>query len=104
MDQYFSYNQRLSIDLPSIQKEWEALTLLEQQQILVHWENIRGKIPDRIKSIEEVINKKQEALSNENNFETSCELNHEIAELASQINELWLWFRTDQGVSLKRHL
>lgn len=103
MHQHFTFNQRLSIDLPTIKKDWEAFSSIEQQQILVHWETIRGKIPDRIKSIEVLINRKQEELSNESDFETPCKLNHEIAELASQINELWLWFRTDQDVTLKGH-
>ena len=55
-----------------------------------------GLIPDRIISLEEIINTKQAQLSNETNFELSCQLNHEIADLASIINDLWLWFRTDQ--------
>ena len=59
-----------------------------QQSILLRWETIRGLIPDRIISLEKIINTKQAQLSNETNFELSCQLNHDIAELASIINEL----------------
>ncbi len=104
MKDYFSYNNRLGILIPSLSKEWDDFDDEVQQGILLYWEKIRGGIPDRIAELEQVINKKQDALSDESDFIKSCELNSEIAELASQINELWLWFRTGQDLSVKKHV
>ena len=59
--------------------------------------------PDRIADLEKMINQKQAQLSDESNFKTSCELNSDIAELASIINDLWLWYRANQTVSEKMH-
>ncbi|OQP01541.1 hypothetical protein B1689_04345, partial [Geobacillus sp. 44C] len=42
-------------------------------------------------------------LSDENDFERSCRLNSEIAELASIINDLWIWYRMNQTVSMRAH-
>lgn len=103
METYFSLNKRLGICLPDIDEEWETLPEREKQSILFHWEQIRGMIPDRIASLEKDINKKQAQLSNESNFELSCQLNSEIAELASIINDLWLWYRTNQEIQEKMH-
>ena len=61
-------------------------------------------IPDRIKVLENSINIKQAQLSNESDFERSCQLNGEIADLASIINDLWLWFRTNQETAEKVHM
>lgn len=105
----FSFNQRLGIPIP-ILKDWELYNAEQQQQILLEWEKIRGHIPDRIKQLEKLINKRQEELNREENFERSCLLNSEIADLASIINDLWLYYRTEQDVSEmnnespKRHL
>ena len=68
-----------------------------QHAILLKWEQVRGKIPDRIKELEHYINTKQHYLNNED-FEVSCKLNSEIADLASIINDLWLWYRLTQNV------
>ena len=97
----FSFDQRLGIPIPNLQKEWELYSSEQQQQILFEWEQIRGNIPDRIKQLEKLINKKQEELNQEENFERSCLLNSNIAELASTINDLWLYYRTQQDVSGK---
>ncbi len=74
-----------------------------QHDILFQWEQVRGAIPDRIFELEDKINQKQAQLSNESDFPRSCELNSEIAELASIINDLWIWYRTNQSVSTKAH-
>lgn len=103
MEQYFHYNDRLGIQLPTLDEEWDSLSGDIQQSILLHWEKVRGTIPDRIFSLEKIINRKQAQLSNEFDFELSCQLNSEIAELASAINDLWLWFRIDQDISEKVH-
>ncbi|WP_374721284.1 hypothetical protein [Peribacillus tepidiphilus] len=104
MEQYFIYDHRLGIQIPDLKKEWEHYSYEEQQDILLKWEKIRGHIPDRIKEFEAIINTKQAQLSSESNFLVSCQLNTEIAELASIINDLWLWYRANQGVSSKVHL
>ena len=103
LEEYFYHNNRLGIELPIINDEWASLSDDLQQSILLHWEKVRGMIPDRIINLEKVINTKQAQLSIEVDFELSCQLNSEIADLASTINDLWLWFRTDQDISEKVH-
>ncbi|MDQ0157294.1 hypothetical protein [Robertmurraya andreesenii] len=103
MNEYFLQNERLGISTPNLQLEWDQYSEETQQSILLHWEKIRGRIPDRIAELEEIINRKQAQLSDEADFARSCELNSEIAELASIINDLWLWYRTNQDVTEKMH-
>jgi hypothetical protein len=103
MKEYFSFDHRLGIPLPKFTMEWEEYSKEIQQSILFNWEQIRGSIPDRIAELENSINQKQAQLSNESNFVRSCELNSEIAELASIINDLWLWYRANQTISEKIH-
>ncbi|MEH7494846.1 hypothetical protein [Neobacillus niacini] len=103
MKEHFSYDQRLGISIPNLEMEWANYSEETQQAILFHWEKIRGSIPDRIADLEKIINQKQSQLSLESNFKISCELNSEIAELASIINDLWLWYRANQTVSEKMH-
>lgn len=100
---HFRFSERLGISLPDIQGKWEKIHTDEQELILIQWENIRGSIPDQIAKIEELINAKQEELNNEENFSRSCQLNAEISEHASIINDLWLWFRLHQDVSERVH-
>lgn len=99
MKKYFIYNEHLGIEVLNIQDEWENISEQAQHSILLKWEQVRGKIPDRIKELEHSINSKQHHLNNEENFEISCKLNSEIADLASIINDLWLWYRLTQNVS-----
>ncbi|ALC89675.1 hypothetical protein AM500_07775 [Bacillus sp. FJAT-18017] len=94
MEQFFSYDRRLGIPLPRLEKDFSQYDRDIREKILFSWEQIRGAIPDRIKELELHINEKQAALSNESSFTKSCELNSEIAELASIINDLWLWYRS----------
>lgn len=89
----FRFDERLGIRLPTLLNTWETYSKKTQGKILFEWEQIRGQIPDRIKEIENMINKKQEMLSNEEDFELSCQINEEIANHASIINDLWIWFR-----------
>ncbi|MFT4414993.1 hypothetical protein ACLM5H_14120 [Fredinandcohnia humi] len=103
MEDFFVLDERLGILLPQLNKEWEEYSEETQQQILLQWEIIRGHIPDRIAEIEDIINNKQEQLGNELNFQRSCELNSEISECASIINDLWLWYRLNQDISSKLH-
>jgi hypothetical protein len=103
MKEHFSLDQRLGISIPNFETEWAEYSEETQQAILFHWEQIRGSIPDRIAELENSINQKQAQLSDESNFKTSCVLNSEIAELASIINDLWLWYRANQTMADKMH-
>lgn len=102
MNSYFSYDERLGIEVPTLQLDWEQHSERIRQKILLYWEQIRGGIPDRIASLEKVINEKQSQLESETDFNRSCQLNNEIAELASIINDLWLWYRTDQEMEKEK--
>ncbi|MDV2684768.1 hypothetical protein RYX56_10350 [Alkalihalophilus lindianensis] len=99
MDVEFVYDFRLQISLPRFHTAWDELDQDRQAQILRSWEEIRGNIPERVKELEAVINEKQAALTEELNFERSCHLNSEIAELASIINDLWIWFRLNPSLT-----
>lgn len=99
----FTYNQRLGITEPCLKKEWRTYSLENQQEILMQWEQVRGNIPERIKEVETLINQKQYQLFEEEDFNISCIINSEIAELASVINDLWLLYRMDQSVERKNH-
>lgn len=103
MEYQFIEDVRLGIALPELNTEWENLSIQTQEQLLAEWEDIRGSIPDRIFELEVIINKKQAELDNEEDFENSCRLNWEIADLASTINDLWLWFRANNNISVKMH-
>lgn len=102
MNESFNFDQRLGIEVPEFAEDWDYYPIKMQQEILFHWEKIRGKIPDRIAELEIVINRKQAQLSDEDDFSRSCELNSEIAELASIINDLWIWYRVTPTISEKQ--
>ncbi|WP_028400801.1 hypothetical protein [Ectobacillus panaciterrae] len=102
MERYFTLDERLGIEIPHLEQEWEEIDKHAQHHILLKWEAIRGKIPDRIKELETMINEKQHQLDHEENFQISCILNSEIADIASIINDLWLWYRTNQNVSSEK--
>jgi hypothetical protein len=104
MDNYFSFNSRIQISVPSLQKKWDDYSIKEQELIVFEWEKIRGSIPDKIKYFESMINKKQEQLNNEADFDKSCALNQEISEFASKINDLWIWYRLEQFIDKSKSL
>lgn len=95
----FVEDKRLGIALPVLYRDWETIEQTSQEMILEKWETIRGQIPDRIKELEEEIKQKLEDMSHEEDFQVTCRLNTEMAELASIINDLWIWYRTNQKVS-----
>jgi len=98
----FCYNERLGIRLPEIDHAWEEYSESERAHILLEWEQIRGSIPDRVRYFEEHIKRKLEQLSDEEDFASSCRINTDIAELASRINDLHLWYRINQGIEVER--
>ncbi|MGM7720849.1 hypothetical protein [uncultured Metabacillus sp.] len=102
MNDYFIYDSRLKIKIPKLTKPWELYSGYIQNSILTEWEKIRGGIPDRIAELEHEINRKQNELNLEEDFPHSCKLNEEISELASIINDLWIWFRTTQYISIEK--
>ena len=103
MKEFFKYDERLNILVPHLLKDFSEYSSQVQNAILTKWEEVRGTIPDRIKLIEETINHKLALLNDEEDFEISCQLNYEIADLASKINDLWIWYRTDQSIAGKTH-
>jgi hypothetical protein len=103
MNYAFVPNERLGIPLPELKVDWEELSETEQADILLQWEAIRGRIPNRIFELERIIIEKQRRLDIEDDFPLSCRLNSEIAELASTINDLHLWFRVNQEMEPKLH-
>jgi len=102
MNQRFVDDARLGIRLPHLDKPWEDYNPNEQEAILLEWETIRGLIPDRIAELERKIDEKQDELGEENDFERSCRLNAEVAELASIINDLWIWYRISPHISFEK--
>lgn len=96
MNEYFQFDKKLGIHIPIIENNWTNFSNELKEEILFQWEQIRGTIPDRISELEKIINAKQQQLENEGDFEKSCALNSEIAELASTINDLWLLFRKNE--------
>ncbi|MGN7468736.1 hypothetical protein [Brevibacillus sp. SAFN-007a] len=100
---YFVFDERLGIRLPALDMPWEAYSHAERADILMEWEEIRATIPDQIQRVEAVIIEKTKQLSEEENFARSCELNSEIHELASVINDLNIWFRVQQDHDTKVH-
>jgi len=103
MSYTFTLDQRLGIYIPELIKDWDDYTLVEQEQILAEWEAYRSDIPNRIKEIEKIIVSKLEELNQEDNFIRSCALNSDIAELASAINDLNIWFRIQQETEGRIH-
>ncbi|MDF2556998.1 MAG: hypothetical protein K0R71_826 [Bacillales bacterium] len=93
MQKYFSLNKRLGIELPMLEKSIEDYDLDTQHAILFHWEKVRGAIPDRIQELEVEINTRQKKMNKEEDLHTSATINSEIAELASIINDLLIWYR-----------
>lgn len=99
----FERNERLGISLPVLDYDWSVYTDAERSDIVEQWEVIRGAIPDRIMALEQLIHTQQARLYEEEDFAISCELNYEIAELASRINDLHIWYRINQEIESRRH-
>ncbi|MGG1635902.1 hypothetical protein MHH56_20635 [Paenibacillus sp. FSL K6-3182] len=99
----FDWNERLRIRIPVLEMEWEQYEAAVQLAIVEQWELIRGTIPDRVKEFEAFINEKQAKLFEEDSFEQSCILNYEIADYASRINDLHIWYRLEQQLEPRWH-
>ncbi|GMK39628.1 hypothetical protein PCCS19_26820 [Paenibacillus sp. CCS19] len=104
MENYrFVWNNRLGISLPILDYDWDYYAESERMRIVEQWETIRGTIPDRIIALEQQIQIRQAQLFDEDDFEISCTLNYDIAELASRINDLHIWYRINQEIESRRH-
>ncbi|MEV3552458.1 hypothetical protein ABNC92_11525 [Paenibacillus larvae] len=103
MSAIFLMDEHLGIEFPCLEKDWADYTEEERSDILLYWEQVRGTIPEQIKRLEKKIVRKQLQLYEEENFEISCRLNSDIAELASTINDLHIWFRLNQEIEPKVH-
>jgi hypothetical protein len=101
----FQFSERHGIELPCLSEEWSELNLEHQTAILAKWEMIRGNIPEHILRFESLIRAKQQQLFEEDDFALSCRINGDIADLASRINDLNIWFRIQQDLDKegKRH-
>lgn len=98
LDSQFQFSERHGISIPCLSEEWEKLNIEQQTVILSRWEMIRGNIPDHIMRLENKIRIRQQQLFEEDDFEQSCLINGNIADLASRINDLNIWFRTQQDL------
>ncbi|RED64163.1 hypothetical protein [Cohnella lupini] len=98
LDSQFEYSERHGISIPCLESDWEELSLEHQTAILEKWEMIRGGIPDHIMRFEAMIRAKTQQLFEEDDFVRSCLINGDIADLASRINDLNIWFRTQQDL------
>lgn len=101
MVELFLHDERLGISIPTFLDNWNELSEEMRNSLSFQWETIRGTIPDRIAEIEKTINSKQKQLYEETDFDICCRLNSEISELASIINDLWIWFRKNEITSSK---
>lgn len=105
MENYrFEYDERLTIEIPILYKAWEELSYDEQKEILYRWEHVRATIPDQIKLLEQEVHELEKKLQIEDNQENFLALSKRITELASQIIDLNLWFRTHEDITAKVHL
>lgn len=105
-DGVFRWDDRLSIHIPCLDREWDQYGYDEQSAIIAGWERTRGSIPDRIKQFEHRIKELLARLGEEDSFERSCRINDEISDYASRINDLQIWYRMDQDIDAdsRRHL
>lgn len=101
----FVYDERLDIHVPLLERPFEEYALEERLSMIEVWEDIRGRIPSKVMVLERAIERMLREMSEESDFERSCRINGEIAELASRINDLHIWYRTTQDEpSVKGHM
>lgn len=96
MENRFRYDERLGIRVPNLNKDWESLSPEDRHAMIIEWEKIRAKIPDRIMKLEQEINKRQEHIAEEDDWDKICKLYGEIYGIASAINDLHIWSRVEQ--------
>lgn len=92
----FVHDARLGIPVPVLERDWLDYSLAEQEAMIVRWEAIRARIPDRVHELEAIINKHQLAVGQEDDWDRVCELYEEIYRIASIINDLNIWMSIEQ--------
>jgi len=97
MDQGFRFvhNERLGIKIPVLDREWYEYAKAEQEAMILQWEVIRSRIPDRIQELEAEINLLQAEASQEDDWDRVCELYEQLYTIASVINDLNIWHKND---------
>ncbi|WP_368859084.1 hypothetical protein [Cohnella sp. GbtcB17] len=106
LEAQFAPDGRLGIPLPQFGMPWEKMNAVERAGVVERWELIRGRIPDAILAREAEIRRLLDELFEEEDFVRCCSLNAQIAEAASEIHDLQIWYRTQQDLeeeNIKRH-
>ena len=103
MSCYFQYDARLGIEIPVLEVSGNHYPPVCELIFYYIGNKFAVQLPDRIMKLEATIIYKQNQLDKEDDFPTSCRLNSEIADLASIINDLHLWFRANQELESKTH-
>lgn len=96
MNYRFEYDERLGIKLPHLLRDWETLPADERHAMIMEWEQIKARIPDRIMDLEKQIEAHQDKISKEEDWDTVCLLYGELYSIASIINDLHIWSRVNQ--------
>lgn len=93
----FVFDPKLGIKIPHFQIDWEHFTQDEQTEIISLWEQERAKIPERIKQLEQEIHDLHRSME-DMDFAQYCEMHKEVISLASAINDLNIWYRTEAEI------
>ncbi|MCI0182804.1 MAG: hypothetical protein OWR52_07295 [Acidibacillus sp.] len=93
MQHLFHYDERLQLEVPTLQQAWTAYTEDERRSILEYWEPMRGKIPGVIGKYEAHISQLHEQLNNEEDWDTTLQIMDNINDYASRINDLNILYR-----------
>jgi len=97
----FYEDERLGMEIPQFDDvPFESLPLDDQEHILVRWESIRARIPDRIMHFEHVIEELLQLVHHEEDWDIIASYFAEISDYASRINELNTWRRVDPSLEL----
>lgn len=94
----FLHNERLGIRIPQFDLDWDEYNQQEQISIIREWEKERARIPDRIKDIELKIEEMQDLMF-EIEFEEYIKIHEQIVDMASAINDLNIWYRTEGEIT-----
>jgi hypothetical protein len=100
---YFRYDDRLQIELPDFPVPFTSLSRDEQEEVLVAWEKVRARIPERILEFERIIEQTLEKIHHEEDWDVIAAHFQEISDYASRINELNTWRRIDPSLDPHHH-
>ncbi|WP_227874256.1 hypothetical protein [Tumebacillus algifaecis] len=95
----FVFDERLGIALPQLERDWNLYSRADQERMIETWEKVKARIPDRVHELEAVINVNQLQVSQEDDWDTVCDLYAEIYRIASIINDLNIWKNVEQYLS-----